>query len=300
MKTLQIKNILIPTDFSKTSLLAVEHAAFMARLYKADLYLLHAVEISEATYSIYDPAVVIKDLPEIEDLVKSQLDELAKKLKKEYHITVKTLCTEGKASAEIVTAVRENDIDIVVMGTHGVSGFDEFFLGSNAHRTVTVCPCPVITVQGHAKKIGFTNIVMPIDDSLHSRQKVDYTIALAKKFAARIHILGLLDKDRGAELKKFKIKIESVEKAVKKSGLTYETKIVKGNNLAVEATKYSKKVKADLIVVLTDHESRLTGMFLGAFAKQIVNHSKIPVMSIRPMEGIYDSVSLAAANPFEN
>jgi nucleotide-binding universal stress UspA family protein len=298
MKTLQIKNILIPTDFSKTSLLAVEHAAFMARLYKANLYLLHAVEIAYTDYTISNPAIAIRDIKEIEKIVGSQLQELAKKLKKEYSITVKPLTSDGKASSEIVKAVRENDIDIVVMGTHGVSGFDEFFLGSNAHKTVTVCPCPVITIQTHAKKIGFTNIVMPIDNSLHSRQKVDYTIALAKKYAATIHILGLVDKGRGTDLKKFKIKLESVEKEIKKSGLAYDCTIVKGDNLAVAAMKYSKKVKADLIVVLTDHESRITGMFLGAFAKQMVNHSKIPVMSIRPMEGIYESVSLSAARPF--
>lgn len=281
MKTFQIKNILVPTDFSKTSLLAMEHAAFMARLCKADIYLLHAIEISEATYNIYNPAVLFIDLNGIEKIAVKQLDDLAKKLRNEYAITVKTLCSWGKTHTEIATAVKKNGIDLVVMGTQGASGFDEFFIGSNAHKVVTICSCPTITVQTHAIKKGFTNIVLPIDDSLHSREKADYTIALAEKFAAKIYLLGLTDKGGDTAPPKLKIKMDAIEKAVKKAGLRYECKIVKGDNLAIAAMKYSKKVKADLIVVLTGQESNLNGMFLDAFAKQIVNHSRIPVMSIR-------------------
>ena len=62
MKTLLLKNILIPTDFSQTGLLTVEHAIFMAKLCKADLCLLHAVDIPEAIYMIYDPAIVIQTM----------------------------------------------------------------------------------------------------------------------------------------------------------------------------------------------------------------------------------------------
>ncbi len=294
MKSFEIKSILMPTDFSKTSLLAIEHAAFMARLFKANLFLLHVIEIADTTYNVVDPGLVLKDFSEIEKIVTSQMDELSNKIKLEYEITITPLCSRGKTASEIVTAVRENDIDLVIMGTHGASGFDEFFMGSNAHKTVTVCPCPVITIQAHSTKVGFANIVMPIDDSLPSRQKVDYTITLAKEFGSKIHILGLLDESWGAELGKFEIKIESIEAAVKDAGLAYELIIIKGDNLAAEAMNYSKKIDADLIVVLTDHESKLTGMFLGAFAKQIVNHSRIPVMSIRPIEGIYEPLSLAA------
>jgi len=298
MKTFQIKRILIPTDFSKTSLLAIEHAAFMARLCKADIYLLHAIEISESTYSFYTPAVVFIDIKAVEKIAVKQLEDLAKKLRKEYGITVKTLCSLGKIHTEVGAAVIKNVIDLVVMGTHGADGFNEFFIGSNAHKIVTKCTCPVITVQAHTKRLGFTKIILPVDDSFNSRQKVDYTIALAEKYAAKIYVLGLIKKNGETDSKKFKIKMDSIEKAIKKAGLPFEFKIIKDDNLAVAAMKYSKKVKADLIAVLNDRESDLTGMFLGAFAKQIVNHSRIPVMSIRPTEGIYDSVSLAAANPF--
>jgi nucleotide-binding universal stress UspA family protein len=298
MKPFQIKNILIPTDFSKTGALAIEHASFMARLFKANIFLLHVIEIKESAYDVYNQGLAINDLKSIEKIALNQLGEIAKNLKKEYNVKANILCSQGNTSAEIVAAVTSNDIDLVIMGTHGASGFNEFFVGSNAHKTVTVCPCPVITVQNHAKKIGFTDIVLPINNSLHSRQKVEYAVTMAKKYGARIHVIGLIDKNDGEELNKFKIKIESVEKVIKKADLAYEIKIIKGDNIAESAMKYAKKVKANLVVILTGQESKTTGMFLGAFAKQIVNHSKIPVMSIKQEEGIYESPSLAAASPF--
>jgi nucleotide-binding universal stress UspA family protein len=298
MDSFKVKNILIPTDFSKTGLLALEHASFMGRLFKANLYLLHVIETDKLSYSVYDAEINLPTIKEIDTIVLKKLNDIAVKLKKEFSLTVKVLCSHGSISAEIVEAVNANDIDLVIMGTHGISGFDELFIGSNAHKTVTICPCPVISVQSHAKKIGFTNIVVPINDDLHSRQKVDYALTLAKKYNSKIHILGLLDKNGDTDPLKLKIKLESVEKVVKKTGLTYECKTVTDDNQAAATLKYSKKVKADLIVVLTGHESKLTGIFLGAFAKQIVNHSKIPVMSIRPIEGNFDSISLAAASPF--
>jgi nucleotide-binding universal stress UspA family protein len=298
MKTFQIKNILIPTDFSKTGSLAIEHASFMARLFKANIFLLHVIEIKEPTLDIYNQGAGVIDFKSIEKIALKKLSEIATTLKKEYSIKTNVLCSQGKTSDEIVAAVTSNDIDLVIMGTHGASGFNEFFVGSNAHKTVTVCPCPVITVQSHAKKIGFTDIVLPINNSLHSRQKVEYAVTLAKKYAARIHVIGLVDKNEATEINKFNIKIESVEKVIKKADLAYEIKIIKGENLAESAMKYAKKVKANLVVILTGQESKTTGMFLGAFAKQMVNHSKIPVMSIKPEEGIYESVSLSAASPF--
>jgi nucleotide-binding universal stress UspA family protein len=211
---------------------------------------------------------------------------------------VTTHCTWGKAAAEIAGYTSKHEIDLVIMGTHGCKGFNEIFIGSNAYKTITMCPCPVLTVQTHAKKTGFTNIVLPIDDAMHSREKVNSTITLAKMYGGKIHILGLLDKGRDTDPAKLKIKLDSVESLIAKAGLAYETKIIKGDNLAHAAMKYAKKIKADLISVLTGHESKLNGIFPDAFSGQIVNHSRIPVLSMKPEERKYQLISLAASNPF--
>jgi nucleotide-binding universal stress UspA family protein len=125
---------------------------------------------------------------------------------------------------------------------------------------------------------------MPIDHALHSRQKVNNVVEIATKYNSKVHILGLVEGDEASDERKLEIKLESAEHVMKNANIQYIKSMVKGHNLAVEAMKYSEQVGADLIVIMTDHESHLTGMFLGTVAKQIVNHSKIPVLSIRPIE----------------
>jgi len=133
---------------------------------------------------------------------------------------------------------------------------------------------------------------MPIDNSQHSRQKVDYVIKLASFYGAKVHILGLLDSNEDIDSRKFNIKLDAVEQAFKKAELPYMRKVIMGSNIAVEAMKYSEYVGADLLVIMTDHESTLSGVFLGSLAKQVVNHSKVPVLSIKPSEGPYEDEGL--------
>ena len=285
-------------DFSETGLLALEHGAFMARLFKADVYLLHVVEVFQYALVTYDPMMMI-DTSETEKLATKNLNDLAQDISKKYGIKITPIVSLGNVSTEVKNAAKDNKIDIIIMGTHGVKGFSEFFIGSNAHKTATISPCPVITIQTHTQHVGFTNIVMPIDNTIHSRQKVDRVIELASKYAAKVHILGLINTNENIDKNKLNIKIDAVEKAVKKAGLAYERHTTKGKNLATETMNYADKVNADLIVIMTDHESDITGMFLGGFAKQIINHSKIPIMSIKPVEGHYEFIDLSASsNPF--
>ncbi len=91
MKTLQVKKILVPTDFSETGMLALEHATFMAGVFKAQLYLLHVVETFEYTDNVYVPAGVIKDTEEVHEVVAEKLEKLAKQITLEKAIQVKAL-----------------------------------------------------------------------------------------------------------------------------------------------------------------------------------------------------------------
>jgi nucleotide-binding universal stress UspA family protein len=299
MKKFEVKKILVPTDFSETGLLAIDHAAHMAKLFSAQLILLHVIEVAETTFDIYNPSAPVRSISDLQVIVTQRLSDLAGKIRNEHGITPEILCSSGRTAHEIADIAAEKEADLIIMGTHGASGFEEFFIGSNAHKTVTIAPCPVITVQTHVKTPGFREIVLPIDDTLHSRQKVDTAVELAKKYGSRIHIVGLMPSSDTVDKNKFGIKLDAVEDAVKRANVPYVRKTFEERNVAAKAMDYSNYVNADLIVIMTDHESHLTGMFIGPFAKQIVNHSRIPVMSIRPVEGRYESIDLTGvASPY--
>jgi len=288
---MKIKRILIPTDFSETARLAVMHGAYMAHLFNAKLFLLHAIE-TEVYAMLPEPAFVM-EIETPQEPITEKLNRAADDIVKKYAVEISTLTITGKPSKGIISAVKENDIDLIIMGTHGAGGFEEFFVGSNTQQVVHLAPCPVLSVQKFAKRVGFSNIVLPIDSTLHSRQKVNNLITLATAYKSTVHILGLLQKsDKYIDEKKFEIKLDSVEDSLKQAGIPYTKALVRGDNLAMEAMDYSKKIGGDLIVIMSDHESSLTGMFMGAYAQQIVNHSKIPVMSIKPEETTIEEFDL--------
>lgn len=291
------RRILVPTDFSETGSLAVAHAAFLARLTKAELFLLHVIPATTYSFDILGQAPDMHFMEQINEKVDAKLAETAEKISRDHGIEVKTLRATGQIAKETVDVIKSEKIDLVIMGTHGVKGFEEAFIGSNAHKLVSVAPCPVLTVQEHAKKLGFTDIVLPIDNSMHTKEKVEYALALGEKFASRIHIVGLAESKDTADSAKLQLSLDQVQQAVEQRGLTFTRETVDARNVGVETLKYAQRIGGDLIVTMTDHESELTGIFLGVFAKQIVNHSRIPVLSIKP-HSVYSSLDMGGGSAY--
>jgi len=291
-KKFRIQKILIPFDFSETAELALEHAVFMAKLHKADITLLHVIESYSFTSAISQ--AFGKSQSEFEKKIESsandRLNELTAKLHRESGVHVNQRTEMGKIYKSITSVAEEMDIDLIIMGTHGISGFQEFLIGSNTYRVVMSAPCPVISVQTHAKKIGFKNIVLPIDNSPASRQKVKHAVEIAKHYNSVVHIAGMVTMNDIDMQRRFDVKIHQVKDYLDEHEIAYSVKMFKGENTASITMDFATQVDADLIIMMTDQEGG--GLFIGNFAQQIINHSKIPVMSIRPDEGDPDKISL--------
>ena len=290
MKVFKIEKILIPIDFSETAYIAIEHAAYIAEKFKAELVLLHVVERHWEQFNIIQPEMMVPNPSEMTQVIEKKLEQVASDIFKKYGVKSTAITSDGSIFSEVISVADEHNVDLIIMGTHGTKGFVQFFIGSNTYKVVTQSFCPVLSVQKHAEKVGFQNIVLPIDDSLHSRQKVNHAITIAKAFGSTIHIVGL--HESGGD-KKFELKIEQIEEYVQKSGLKSTRKIFKDSNQAKISQEYAKAINADLIIIMTDQDENITGRLLGSFAQQIVNHSPIPVISVPPELGIIDYPSLA-------
>jgi nucleotide-binding universal stress UspA family protein len=283
--TFNIQKILIPIDFSETSYLAIEHAAFTAQLFKAELVLLHVMEKFWERFSVIVPEMKVKEPNDFANSVEKKLEEIAADIRHKYGVISTCVTTSGNIFKEVMSASNEHKVDMVVMGTHGSSGVAEFFVGSNTYKVVTQSKCPVLSVQSHSSKLGFSDILLPIDDSAHSRQKVNHAIAIAKKFASRLHILGLADGDYDElDMAKFEIKLIQISEFAESAGVSSVRNIVKATNQAKNTLEYASKTNVDLIIIMTDQEENITGRLLGTYAQQIVNHSKTPVLSIQPIQ----------------
>ncbi len=289
-KDFQISKILIPYDFSETADLSLEHAVFMAKLLKAEITLLHIVETLTFTSSIRHSFSGFEK--KVESASNEKLQELATKLHMENGIVVHVLTDVGKIYKRIVHNAKQTHSDIIVMGTHGSTGGGSV-VGSNTTKVVMESNIPVISVQTHSKKIGFTKMVLPIDDSPESRQKVNVVMELAQYYNAHVYVVGLMQSNGTDYQRKFKIKIEQVVEFLSKHNVACESRLVTGSDLAKMTLQTANELEADLVIIMTEQEPSITGLLLGTYATKVVNQSKIPVMTVRPAEIDPDRITVS-------
>ncbi len=145
-----IKKIILATDFSDISKDASSHALLLAKNYKAELKALHVFDISALSIPSHDylaTDVVVEGLDETIQRGKDALKELAKS----FDLEVETIFTEGDPRHEIVRVAEELNADLIVLGTHGYSGWKRFTIGSVAELVVRHAPCAVLTIRPKGK-----------------------------------------------------------------------------------------------------------------------------------------------------
>lgn len=293
MGTLDIRRILIPTDFSETANLALEHAVKMASLLDSEIILLHVVSTFAFRVNLPEVEVDESQNTRLSGVIGAKLNRIAEEIRSRAGVKITTIVTAGRIREEVVRIADEMDADIIILGTHGVSGLREFFMGSNAFRIVSEAGCPVLSVQDSGKSVGFSEIVVPIDNSFHSREKLGLAVKMARLYDAQIHVCGLRSHDHEDEEinAKFRMKMKQVEDFLIEKEARYSTTTLFCNNIAKATMDFATEKNADLIVIMNEQEINTTGFFMGPYAQQVVNHSRIPVLSIRPTTGLIDSVT---------
>ncbi len=286
---INIKRILVPTDFSETSNFAIEKACRIASLFNAELYVIHVLEGSP--YKLVKSDENPKEKIVMQKYVMDKLALLASSISEKFHITVNTLLGENRVVEVIDDAIKDNKIDLIVMGTKGASGIKEVLIGSNAQKIVNGAVCPVITIKNAPSKLDFSNIVLPLESWNNSLEKLDYVSSFATNYKSEVHLLGIIESRKRADMRKVLTLLNNAESYLKVHNIPCARKIIASQNLAKETLEYANAIKANLIMVLSERESRLGSVLPDAFAKHIINHSEIPVMSIKPAMYHSDSVS---------
>lgn len=288
MINFKIKRIMLPYDFSANADKALGHAAFMSSLLKADLYIVHVISKSELVDIIF-PILKIKTDKVIVNLVNDRLKEVCDKIKKNYGIKPRSIVSTGNITSELVNLAEENKIDLIVMGTQGKNSKSDLFLGSNAYRLISKSPIPVMTIKDAISKKGYLNVLLPIDLSAHSRQKVNYAIGMARAFSGKITILGLYNENEKKDKFKLEVIVEQIERHCEKYKISYDSYLDKTHHRVSKTNTFSRKHKCDLVITMTDADLEGTQGILSTYAHELVHSSKIPVISIPPEESEIES-----------
>ena len=145
---IQLKRVLLPTDFSESARHAFTYAASFAVEYDAELYLLHVVEVLPMGYAgELFPAAMTQVVDEISGYAKDELAKLTDEALRRGCRTVQQRTGQGKPAAEIIRVAREEAIDMIVLGTHGHGVLNRALFGSTADRLMRKAPCPVLVCR---------------------------------------------------------------------------------------------------------------------------------------------------------
>ena len=161
-----MKKIIVPVDFSDYSEYALKTAAKLAKKYEAEILALHMLEMSDLLLTTSDGIQIEK----ANFFLKLSEDKFEKFLKKDYlnDIKLTPLIKHFKVFTEVDDVAKKHDADLIIMGSHGVSGVKEFFLGSNTERVVRSSEIPVLVVKNESNDINFENVVFACDFSEES------------------------------------------------------------------------------------------------------------------------------------
>jgi len=145
---IRIKNVLVATDFSEPSTVALEYGRELSRTYGAKLHVLHVAEDLRWRYATdMTPPVLVDVQDDLEASLRSRLEALITdddRRQLAVRAVVQTAITPSEA---IVAYAKAEGVDVIVMGTHGRSGLAHVFMGSVAERVVRLASCPVLTVR---------------------------------------------------------------------------------------------------------------------------------------------------------
>ncbi|MCX6291715.1 MAG: universal stress protein [Bacteroidetes bacterium] len=271
-------HILVPVDFSEQSFIALGQSYNLARLTKATLTLLYVIEES-FQLPIFKKK---KEDKSMEKKIRKELEKLAHDTTEKSGIKVETMIARGKVYEEIQKAARKLKCSFIVMGTSGGSGIKKF-IGSNSLRVIRESPCPVITIRGKKHRLGCKHIVLPLDLTKETKEKVMKGIEIARLFGSVINLITVLTSDDEFIVNKLKRQMDQVHDFIKQHDVSCSVEYIHGSDISDEVVKYARKIKSDLILIMTQEEMNWTNMFISSEAQEIINGTDIPVLSIRPV-----------------
>ena len=271
------KKIVVGVDFSDCSMNALEHAVIIARKARAGIIMVWAnhLDYSKEIFSVEPDHIRTEVQERFTKLVDKYSPQLAEGTEIDFRME------KGKVYKVICQVAQEENAFLLVVGTHGSSGFEEFWIGSNANRIVSASKLPIITIRaGVDSNKNLKTIVMPLDSTKITRQKLPITALLAKYFDAEIHILGVYTSTVDNIRYRIKNYVAQSETYLKENNIQYRTVFLDANNITDTVLDYAQKVNANLISIMTEQETTTANLWIGPYAAQMVNHSPIPVLSV--------------------
>lgn len=280
---IDMKKILVPTDFSKLSNHAVDFAAHLAKPSKAEVVIIHFEDLPLGDTSLHLTGDAAKGGFNEDSLFsaqlfranKNKLTELSRKYTSD-QVTVTGLQMGGGFLKGIAHYLKKNEVDLIVIGTTGEESIQEFFTGNHTEQLIENLTIPVISVQQEVdKKIEDVVLGLDLIDEKYSMKAFSMIRKIMRSLDARLHIVNVIDTELPNNL------LYDLNKTAKIVGLkNYTVDTIKSKNENQALMDFADGLRAGMIITLTEARSGLYRFFQHSFATKMTQTSEIPVLTI--------------------
>lgn len=295
-----ITKIIFPTDFTELAMRALKFAVGICKRHNAALHLVNAVELDYYSFSIEPYSSAVYSNQEVLDAAKSNLQRLRDEIEKKDGISCVVHVEPGNPAHFICSVASEENADLIIMATHGASGFREFFIGSNAYKVVKHAPCPVLTMPGSFTKETFDRILFPIRDIAGIEEKYEVVKTLLLQKNTLLEVTGIVDKSRPEQITKISNSLAKLKLRMVDDHINFRSDLYYASQVANDILKIASEKDVDLLAINATLDYNWKELFIGPYAQQIVNHAQIPVLSFRPPKELLNVQKEAISNQYSS
>lgn len=277
-----LHRILVPVPLNREFSIPLEQAIHFQKVYHSEIILLNVVPDLSIFHRILKP----EKLKRHKRKARSKLKKLAKKF---YHGTVPPNITIKVVSGDLIGAIlgtaAKLDCDLMIIKKAGrLRGRLSYLKAENADKLIAEAVCPVLTIMTRPTDEKIQDILIPNDVFKRSTNKIAWSISLARKFNARLHIVSVLDMNINLKESLAYKKSRRIEYLIRQEGIDVTSVILRnsGKPQYQAILDHAAEIKPDMLLIMTHQESIIQDNNLGSFAREIIHNSHYPVFSVVP------------------
>jgi nucleotide-binding universal stress UspA family protein len=274
-----MKKLLVPVDFSETSEAAVDFAIQLARKCGYEVMLIHSVDFSGTYEAMYMDAPHIQSFTDqvMKDM-EIRLENLFRRIKDD-DIKISTHLTSGTLVQDVREFVREKNIDLIVMGTKGATGLQEFFVGSNTEKIVRMVDCPIISIPIKTDIKSIRKFLIPVDLWEIRPSFLREVSFFQQMFSSSMEFVWVKTPHDVENLDLVTEEFNNLlsEYEIASSSFTIVRHVFPQDGILAQV----KSTNADIVAMATHARRGLSHLFSGSMTEDVINHVKIPLWSLK-------------------
>lgn len=274
-----MRKILVPTDFTEHANYATEVAAQLARKIGGEILLLHMLELPSTLTDKVTPGYDIPEIMFFKNHANNKLEEASNNPVLD-DLSVSIVMKLGKASDGILSVAKAENVDFIVMGSHGASGFQEMIVGSNAEKVVRNSEVPVLVIKGEHKYFTANQMIFASDFSDEIKKPFAKLLEMVNVLGSHLHLVMI---NTPNTFKPTLLAEEIMDKFLANFDLPagYTRTIFNDVNVEKGILNYANKIDADIIAMSTHGRTGINHFFVGSISEDLVNHAPRPVLTFR-------------------